>query len=108
GSKRRRSPAHSRPKLRRSGIVVGISRRETRPTPATNGTKPRRRKPATRKPRPMAAARTPRRVVLDAGYRSEVAESMLYALEGAVAIFEKHRELVLNQLKRAPIRHRFA
>jgi hypothetical protein len=39
---------------------------------------------------------------LDAGYPSEVAESMLHALEGALRIFEKHRELFLNQLKRRP------
>jgi hypothetical protein len=39
---------------------------------------------------------------LDAGYATEVAESMLHALEGALRIFEKHRELVLDQLKRRP------
>jgi hypothetical protein len=39
---------------------------------------------------------------LDAGCPSEVAESMLYALEGALRIFEKHRELVLDLLKRRP------
>ena len=39
---------------------------------------------------------------LDAGYPSEVAESMLHALEGALRIFERHRELVLDQLKRRP------
>jgi hypothetical protein len=39
---------------------------------------------------------------LDAGLPSEVAESMLHALEGALRIFEKHRELVLDQLKRQP------
>ena len=39
---------------------------------------------------------------LEAGYPSEVAESMLHALEGAVRIFERHRELVLDQLKRRP------
>ena len=33
---------------------------------------------------------------LDAGYPAEVAESMLHALEGALRIFEKHRELVLD------------
>jgi hypothetical protein len=38
---------------------------------------------------------------LDAGYPTEVAESMLHALEGALRIFEKHRKLVLDQLKRA-------
>jgi hypothetical protein len=39
---------------------------------------------------------------LDASYPTEVAESMLQALEGAPRIFEKHRELVLDQLKRRP------
>jgi hypothetical protein len=39
---------------------------------------------------------------LDAGYPSEVAESMLHALEGALRIFEKHRQLVVDQLKRPP------
>ena len=39
---------------------------------------------------------------LDAGYPSAVAESMLHALEGALRIFEKHRQLVLDQLKRGP------
>ena len=39
---------------------------------------------------------------LDAGYPSEVAESMLHALEAALRIFAKHRELVLDQLKRRP------
>ena len=39
---------------------------------------------------------------LDAGYPAEVAESMLQALEGALRIFEKHRELVLDQLKSRP------
>jgi hypothetical protein len=39
---------------------------------------------------------------LDAGHPLEVAESMLHALEGALRIFEKHRQLVLDQLKRAP------
>jgi hypothetical protein len=39
---------------------------------------------------------------LDAGHSLEVAESMLHALEGALRIFEKHRQLVLDQLKRRP------
>jgi hypothetical protein len=39
---------------------------------------------------------------LDAGYPSDVAESMLHALEGALCIFEKHRQGVLDQLKRRP------
>jgi hypothetical protein len=37
---------------------------------------------------------------LDSGYPSAVAESMLHALEGALRIFEKHRELILDQLNR--------
>ena len=36
---------------------------------------------------------------LDAGHPSEVAESMLHTLEGALRIFEK-RELILDQLNR--------
>jgi len=39
---------------------------------------------------------------LDAAYPSELAESMLHTLEGALRMFEKHRELVLDQLKRRP------
>ena len=39
---------------------------------------------------------------LDVGHPLEVAESMLHALEAALRIFEKHRELVLDQLKRRP------
>ena len=31
-----------------------------------------------------------------------MAESLLYALEESLAAFEKHRELVLDQLKRRP------
>jgi hypothetical protein len=38
---------------------------------------------------------------LDAGQRSEMAES-LDALEGSLRIFEKHRELILRQLLRQP------
>jgi len=37
---------------------------------------------------------------LDVGHPLEVAESMLDALEAALRIFEKHRQLVLDQLKR--------
>jgi hypothetical protein len=37
---------------------------------------------------------------LDVGHPLEVAESMLHALEAALGIFEKHRQLVLDQLKR--------
>ena len=36
----------------------------------------------------------------DTGPRSEMAESMLNALEGSLRIFEKHRELILSQLLR--------
>jgi hypothetical protein len=39
---------------------------------------------------------------LDTGQRSEMAESMLHALEESLGAFEKHRELVLDQLKRRP------
>jgi hypothetical protein len=39
---------------------------------------------------------------LDTGQQSEMAESLLYALEESLAAFEKHRELVLDQLKRRP------
>jgi hypothetical protein len=37
---------------------------------------------------------------LDTGQRSEMAESLLDALERSLRIFEKHRELVLDQLQR--------
>jgi len=36
----------------------------------------------------------------DTGQRSEVAESMLHALEGSLRIFEKHRQVILEQLRR--------
>jgi hypothetical protein len=36
----------------------------------------------------------------DTGQPSEVAESMLHALEGSLGIFEKHRELILEQMGR--------
>ena len=39
---------------------------------------------------------------LDTGQRSEMAESLLHALEESLGAFEKHRELVLDQLKRRP------
>jgi hypothetical protein len=39
---------------------------------------------------------------LDTGQQSEMAESLLHALEENLGAFEKHRELVLNQLKRRP------
>jgi len=39
---------------------------------------------------------------LDGGYPSEVAKSMLDALEGALRIFEKQRALILDQLNRQP------
>jgi hypothetical protein len=37
---------------------------------------------------------------LDTGQPSEMAESMLHALEESLSAFEKHRELVLDRLKR--------
>jgi hypothetical protein len=40
---------------------------------------------------------------LDTGQRSEMAESLLDALERSLRIFEKHRELVLDQLQRQPV-----
>jgi hypothetical protein len=36
---------------------------------------------------------------LDMGQPSEMAESMLHALEESLSAFEKHRELVLDRLK---------
>jgi hypothetical protein len=39
---------------------------------------------------------------LDTGQRLEMAVSLLDALEGSLRIFEKHRILVLGQLKRRP------
>ena len=39
---------------------------------------------------------------LDTGQQSETAESLLHALETSLGLFEKHRELVLDQLKRRP------
>jgi hypothetical protein len=36
----------------------------------------------------------------DTGQRSKMAESLLDALERSLRIFEKHRELVLDQLQR--------
>jgi hypothetical protein len=39
---------------------------------------------------------------LDTGQRSEMAESLLNALEGSLCIFEKHRGLILSQLLRQP------
>jgi hypothetical protein len=39
---------------------------------------------------------------LDTGQPSGMAESMLLALEESLGAFEKHRELVLDQLKRRP------
>ena len=38
----------------------------------------------------------------DTGQRSEMAESLLDALEGSLRIFEKHRDLILAQLQRQP------
>jgi hypothetical protein len=39
---------------------------------------------------------------LDTGQRSEMAESLLDALEGSLRIFEKHRELIFAQVQRQP------
>jgi hypothetical protein len=39
---------------------------------------------------------------LETGQRSETAESLLHVLEKSLGLFEKHRELVLDQLKRRP------
>jgi hypothetical protein len=39
---------------------------------------------------------------LDTGQRSEMAQSLLDALEGSLRIFEKHRELIFAQLQRQP------
>jgi hypothetical protein len=39
---------------------------------------------------------------LDTDQPSEMAESLLNALEGSLRIFEKHRELILSQLPRQP------
>jgi hypothetical protein len=36
---------------------------------------------------------------LDTDQSSEMAESLLNALEGSLRIFEKHRELILSQLR---------
>ena len=41
---------------------------------------------------------------LDTDQPSEMAESLLRALEQSLRAFEKHRELVLDQLKRRPKR----
>ena len=38
--------------------------------------------------------------VLDTGQSSELVDSMLRAFEASLCAFEKHRELVLNHLKR--------
>jgi hypothetical protein len=45
---------------------------------------------------------------LDTGQPSEIAESLLHALEESLGAFEKHRELVLDQLKRRPSKYRGA
>ena len=39
---------------------------------------------------------------LDTGQPSEMAELMLNALEESLGAFEKHRELILDQLRRRP------
>jgi len=38
--------------------------------------------------------------VLDTGQPSELSESLLHALEESLGIFEKHRELILEQMGR--------
>jgi hypothetical protein len=38
--------------------------------------------------------------VLDTGQPAELAESMLHALEGSLRAFEKHRQLILERLRR--------
>jgi hypothetical protein len=40
--------------------------------------------------------------VLDIGHPSELAETTLRLFEDSLRIFEKHRELILDQLKRRP------
>jgi hypothetical protein len=42
------------------------------------------------------------RYALDTDQPSEMAESLLHALEESLRSFEKHRELVIDQLKRRP------
>jgi hypothetical protein len=42
---------------------------------------------------------------LDTDQPSEVVESMLHALEESLGAFEKHRELVLDQLQRQAVPH---
>jgi hypothetical protein len=39
---------------------------------------------------------------LDTGQQSETVESPLHTLEKSLGLFERHRELVLDQLKRRP------
>ena len=39
---------------------------------------------------------------LDTGQRSEMAESLLNALEGSLRIFEKHQGLIVSRLLRQP------
>src|ERR1051325_4681027 len=36
----------------------------------------------------------------DTGQKSELADSLLYALEVSLGAFERHRDLIVNQLKR--------
>jgi len=38
--------------------------------------------------------------VLDTGQPSELAESMLHALEGSLRAFENHRQLIFERLRR--------
>jgi hypothetical protein len=49
---------------------------------------------------PIVRQRAIVKYALDTGQRSEMAESLLDAVEGSLRIFEKHRELILSQLLR--------
>jgi hypothetical protein len=57
-------------------------------------------------PKPTGAQIVRQRVIvkyaLDTGQPSELAESLLHALEESLSVFKKHRELVLDQLIRRP------
>ena len=50
----------------------------------------------------IAAQRVIVKHALDMGQCSEMAESLLDALEGSLRMFEKHRVLILGQLLRQP------
>jgi hypothetical protein len=49
---------------------------------------------------PIVRQRVLLKDALDTGQSSELAESMLHAREGSLRIFEKHRQLILEQLRR--------